>query len=289
MNSEMKGMKRALICLIILNLIAGGGLIALAENPSLEERSSAEKELDALVHANMIARYKDYAAEEWYQQPWYDVLMEQYGLQGKYSYGWSCSNLEPDETKAAHIATRYWEEVCDITPYNDLSLASEVHLIEHMLNDNIRPLYLIDRVHDERMPSFYVLVDGRTNEILASSSVTEYKKRHADVMIMVEEEREAEDRMHKIAVEAVMEKYAASLSWVNDQYWQNANIFTYHTLQQQEFIIRLVEITAFDSADQDFVVYMDEAGETVYAVRWFAENNQRYTDEQKQGEGGDAF
>jgi len=27
---------------------------------------------------------------------------------------------------------------------------------------------------------------------------------------------------------------------------------------------------------------MDEAGETVYAVRWFAENNQRYTDEQKQ-------
>ncbi|MBQ4074269.1 MAG: hypothetical protein IJD39_03615 [Clostridia bacterium] len=288
MKHEMKGMKRALICLMILNLIAGGGLIALAENAALTTRTPAEMELDALIQAYEMTRYRDFAAGEWYQQPWYAGLMEQYGLQGQYSYGWAHSNLAVDETEAAHIATRYWEEACGITPFNDLSQASEVHLIEHVLDGVVRPLYLIDRVHEDRMPSFYVLMDGKTNEILASSSVAEYQKRHAEVMILVEEERAAEDRMQKKAVEAVMEKYAASLPWLNDPYWQNANIFSYYTLQQQEFIIRLVEIRPFDSPDQDFVVYMDDAGETVYAVRWLAENNQRCTDEQKQ-EAIDAF
>lgn len=280
MFSDDRKMKKIIVLLVALNLLIWGGLIAMAEVTAPEDRSPAEMELDAIVQV-LDEQPDSFYGLHWDKNGWFQDWVKQYGLEGVYGYGWDGPWSWEKERDTADIALAYWEEVCGITPFNDFSMASEVHPIQHTLGDQVRFLVLVNRIHDDRMPNFYVLLDGETNAVLATTSVEEYLMYHAQMERIVEAERALEDKLRQKGVEAVMEKYAAQLSWLNDEYLQSAEIYAFEEIRlQTDLMARKVEIIPAGGMLPEFEVEMDEQGEEIYLVRWYAERYDRYTEEQ---------
>ena len=283
MTNDNRNLKRIIVCLIVLNLLVGGCIIALAE-ASKEVRNEAELELDALVLANETTRNLMYDAGAWDQQSWYAEWVSHYGLEGVYRAGWDIGYPQwEEEIAACDKAYLFWKESCGITPYNDYSMATEMHLVQHEKDGQVRYLMLLERVHDERMPSFYVLLEQGKDEILASSSVEEYKAHHQEMEKLMEQERRQEKQIKDKAVDAILEKYRDQLSWLNEAYFQDAEIQAFQTiLLDSGSWGRQVYVIPGEGYDPEFSAQMDEQGEQVHSVRWYPERYGRYTQAQKQ-------
>jgi len=280
-----RGFKRIILWLTVLSMLWGGCWNALADALFQEERTPAEMELDGIAFVFETYQQSVFYQSDWSQEEWYPEWQRKHGLSGSYGFGWLQSDpgVIMNESEAADVALEYWKEQCGITPFNDFSHASEIYPVHCRDEKGMRNMLLVTRIHDEPMPDYYVLVAGENNAVLAGSSVTQYKRSHEAMIAVVEAERAEEDRISQLAVEAVIGKYGAQLSWLTDEYFQNGNI-SVHPVANDEWghEIRAVEIDPPDGFYYEFYVVLDAGGKNVYDVKWYPQEYHRYTEEQKQ-------
>jgi len=102
-------------------------------------------------------------------------------------------------------------------------------------------------------------------------------------MAEVEKEREAEERLCRLAADAVMRKYGDRLSWLNEEYIQSASIFAYpvEAVGIDQFV-RRVKIQPPDGFVEEFTVDASPDGEIIYEVSWYPDAYERYTERQKE-------